>query len=409
MTSEKIPLQSWMTDPRTQAIFSALREGDFSARFVGGCVRDTLLGRKIRDIDIASDAPPDDIIRCLQNANIRTIPTGIEHGTVTAVIGGASFEITTLRRDVETDGRHAKVTFTDDWDGDAARRDLTINSISLEIDGTLHDPFGGRADLKAGRIRFVGNPQDRIVEDVLRLLRYFRFQAHYGTPPPDQEALAACRLLAPRLSKLSGERVRSELLKLLEAPDPAPTLRLMAEAKILEHFLPEATEIWCLSRLLTFESDVKTSIDPIRRLAALLTVDGDSLKGVANRLRFSNAERDQLLMAATITVSPKFSAVERRRILYRLGSTSVRELVLLGWARDIAGLYWRPFLQEVDCWTPKTLPLTGNDVLSRGISPGATVGKLLRVVEAWWIDGNFVADRDECLDRLDEELNAGFE
>jgi poly(A) polymerase len=404
MSAEKIALQNYMTAPQTQAVFAALSEGGFSARFVGGCVRDTLLGRAIRDIDIATDAVPDDILRCLRNANLRAIPTGIDHGTVTAIAGGTSFEITTLRRDVETDGRHAKVQFTDDWEGDAARRDLTINAMSLEMDGTLHDPFGGKADLAAGRIRFVGDSRDRITEDVLRLLRYFRFHAHFGRPPPDQEALDACRALAPQLPTLSGERVRAELLKLLEAPNPLPALRLMAHVQVLDHFMPEATGLSRLARLIAIEADGEIAIDPVRRLAAVLVASVSELQEIAERLRLSNAERGFLLMFAKGALSSTLDAVARRRLIYRLGAANVRELVLLGWAGDDEGTHWEAFLEEVENWIPRTFPITGEDVLARGVDAGPAVGTLLRAVEVWWVDGNFAAGTDECLDRLDWEI-----
>ncbi len=407
MSVEKIAPQDWMTNAQTSAVIAALQAGGFSARFVGGCVRDTLLGRPIRDIDIATDAAPDSIVNCLESSNLRAIPTGIDHGTVTAVSGGSSFEITTLRRDVETDGRHAKVEFTDDWDDDAARRDLTINAISLEIDGTLHDPFGGQADLVAGRIRFVGNAGDRIAEDVLRLLRYFRFYAHYGYPPPDEEALAACRSMASYLPSLSGERVRTELVKLLEAPDPLPTLKLMLGTHVLERILPEARELECLSRLVGIEAANNIDIDPIRRLGALLNADKRGSEDVSGRLRLSNAERNFLSMLAKDVDSIPQNVVERRRLVYRLGAPSVRELVLIGWARDSRTTRddgWRDFLHEIDAWSPKKFPVTGSDVLERGVDAGPGVGDFLRIVEIWWVDGNFTASRKECLSRLDQEI-----
>lgn len=393
-----------MTAAETRAVLAALEAGGFQGRFVGGCVRDTLLGRRIGDIDIATDARPEELVKCLETAGLRAVPTGIDHGTVTAVSDGKPFEITTLRHDVETDGRRAVVRFTDDWEGDAARRDLTINAMSLEADGTLHDPFGGQADLQAGRIRFVGDAHDRIAEDVLRLLRYFRFYAHYGKPPPDPAALTACKAMAPRLPNLSGERVRVELLKLLTAPDPMPVLQLMADADVFENILPEATGQARLRRLIAVEADVGVPVDPLRRLAALLVGDARTMARVGERLRLSNTEKTYLEIGMTETVSPSLKDAERRRALYRLGKDTVRELVLIGWAGSTEDTGWRDLLDATDAWTPKRFPLAGRDVLERGVVRGPAVGALLGAVEDWWIDGNFAAGRDECLARLDAEI-----
>lgn len=393
-----------METPETRAVFAALESAGFRVRFVGGCVRDTLLGRPVADIDIATDALPERVVETLEAAGLRAIPTGIEHGTVTAVAGGTSFEITTLRRDVETDGRHATVRFTDDWEADAARRDLTMNAISLDPDGTIHDPFDGRADLAAGRIRFVGDAHDRITEDVLRLLRFFRFYAHYGAPPPDEDALRACRALAPRLPGLSAERVRAELMKLLQAPDPVPSLRMMRDADIFAYFLPEARDLAAIGRLVAIEARSSIPLDPMRRLMALITVDPSQLSGIADRLRLSNTERAYVVAVAAETISPALDARARRRLIYRLGAAAFRELVLTCWARANGDAGWQSLLALADDWTAKTFPLTGSDVLARGREPGPAVGEALRAVETWWVDGEFSADRTACLARLDQEL-----
>ena len=395
----------WMDEPETRAVVTALEGAGHAVRFVGGCVRDTLLGRPIGDIDMATDAVPKSVIDALQAAGIRAIPTGFDHGTITAVAGSKSFEITTLRVDVETDGRRATVQFTDDWEADAARRDLTMNAISLGPDGTIHDPFDGRSDLAAGRVRFVGDAHDRIVEDVLRLLRFFRFYAHYGTPPPDTAALEACRMLAPRLPKISGERVRAELMKLLQAPDPLPALRLMRDADIFVHFLPEAENLPQLEHLIAIESRTGTTVDPMRRLAALLASDIKSLSNVADRLRLSNAERDYLTTIAVEDVSPTLDEIARRRLIYRLGAAAFREVVLLRWAGDANDRGWEVLIALADSWTSKAFPVGGNDVLERGIARGPAVGEILQTVELWWVDGKFAADRDACLAQLDREID----
>lgn len=398
-----------MRAPETLAVMKALHDGGAAARFVGGCVRDALLGRPIRDIDIATDAPPERVMALMHAAGFAVVPTGVAHGTVTAIVGGVAFEVTTLRNDVETDGRHATVAFTDDWEADAARRDLTMNALSLESDGTLHDPFGGRADLLAGRVRFVGDPVLRITEDVLRLLRFFRFQAHYGRVPPDNAALAACRKMAPMLKALSAERVRAELLKLLEAPDPVPTLAQMSDIGVLAHFLPEASNIDRLARLLRIEAMMALApVDPLRRLAALLRVDIEGVKDIAGRLRLSNAERDYLAMSVRLDLVPPLNPAARRRYLYRFGVSAFRERVLLGWADAVDPLDadWHDLLSAADDWQPVSFPLTGEDILERNVLRGPDVGALLAAVEDWWIAGDFQADRQACLARLDQELAA---
>jgi len=288
----RIAVQPWMVEPATLAVLGALSVGGVEARFVGGSVRDALLGRPIGDIDIAAEAPPERVTELLEKRGIKVVPTGIAHGTVTAVIGTPPrhFEITTLRRDVETFGRRARVAFDADWAADAARRDFTINAIFLDPDGTIHDPVGGLADLQTRRIRFVGDPATRIAEDVLRLLRYYRFEARFGTGGGDPQARAACRAAAHLLPQLSAERVAQELVKLLETPDPIPALRMMQEDGGLTVILPEAGRLDRLQRMIAIEPDP----DPLRRLAALIEVDATGADAVAKRLHFSNAWRDRL-------------------------------------------------------------------------------------------------------------------
>src|SRR5882762_3342726 len=283
-----------MTAPPTLALLKALADARIKARFVGGCVRDALLRRPIADVDLATPARPEEVVAALEKARIKAVPTGIEHGTVTAVFNSPGphrhFEITTLRRDVETDGRRALVAFDADWAEDAARRDFTINAIYLDPDGTLHDPVGGIADLEAHRVRFVGEPAQRIAEDVLRVLRYYRFEARFGTGTGDPEARAACHAAAPLLPNLSAERVAQELLRLLAVPDPLPALRMMAEDGVLAAILPEATRLDRLQRLIALEP----MPDPLCRLAALIEVDAAGAAALAERLRLSNEQRDRL-------------------------------------------------------------------------------------------------------------------
>jgi poly(A) polymerase len=399
-----------MNAPETRAVFNALAAAGAEARFVGGCVRDALLGRSVKDVDIATNIPPQEVMTALRAARLKAVPTGLSHGTVTAVSGGRPFEITTLRRDVETDGRRARVAFTDDWEEDAARRDFTFNALSLTPDGVLHDPFGGGADLRAGRVRFVGDPKERLAEDVLRLLRFFRFHAHYGQGALDAAGLAACREMAPQLSRLSAERVQAELLKLLEAPDPAAVLSLMADTGVVAVILPEATMLDRLGRLVRLEGESVArwpglvSPDAVRRLAAALAVDGDQAAEVAKRLRLSNAAAGRLaLLADPRTALPAWAdSAGTRRMLFRLGRPAYVDLALISLAEsglERAEDYAAAFDLAAE-WTPPRFPLSGRDVRRLGVPAGPKIGRLLEEVERWWEDEDFRPDRAACLDRL---------
>lgn len=405
-SSAKIEPQPWMTAPATVAVVSALTAKGAAVRFVGGCVRDAILGREVKDIDIATHDEPNAVMDLLKSAGIKAIPTGIAHGTVTAVVGHAHFEITTLREDVETYGRHAKVAFTNDWKADAARRDFTFNAMFCDMTGAIYDPFDGIADLKAGRVRFVGDAETRITEDVLRLLRFFRFYAHYGKGAPDAAGLAACRRLAHLLPTLSGERVAAELLRLLAAEDPASVMRLMAAEDVLEHFLPEAKHLGRLAALTGIERKFAEA-DALRRLAAALESGAEVAAGVADRLRLSNAESERLvaLAAPEAPVTMTADAKVNRRELYRLGHARYRDLVLIAWAQ--AGTSdakieaaFRAMLASSAAWKPIQLPVKGRDVLALGVENGPAVGRLLRDVEDWWIENDFRPGRDECLAKL---------
>lgn len=406
MTAEpaaRLPAQPWMTAPETRRVLDALAAGNADARFVGGCVRDAWLGRPVKDIDIATHATPERVMDLLRAAGVKAIPTGIAHGTVTAVVGTGHYEITTLRRDVETFGRHARVAFTDDWREDAARRDLTMNALSCAPDGRLFDPFGGLADLAAGRVRFVGDPRQRIAEDVLRLLRFFRFHAHYGHGDPDAEALAAVAELAPRLPALSGERVQGELFRLLSAPDPAAPWRLMLGAGVLEHLLPAATDPERLDRLVAVDRALGDRPDSLLRLAAALPRDRAAALAVAERLKLSNADRDRLDCAAEPPhpVSAGDDPVLRRHALYRLGDAGrYRDLIRLA-AADAPGpapaAAIRAALDEAVLLDGLRFPIAGRDLLALGVPRGPRVGAILAAVEGWWVARDFRPDRDACL------------
>ena len=405
-----------MTEPSTRAVLDALAAGAVEARFVGGAVRDTLLGLPVgmagarTDIDIATPAAPERVIALLEKRGIKVVPTGLAHGTVTAIPAaapGASprrFEITTLRRDVETFGRRARVAFGADWAADAARRDFTMNAIYLARDGTIDDPTGGLADLSARRVRFVGDPATRIAEDVLRVLRYYRFEARFGTGDGEPAARAACRAAAFLLPRLSAERVAQELVRLLETADPSAALEMMAADGVLAVILPEARRVDRLRRLIAVEPDR----DPLRRLAALIEVDATGAAALSERLRFPNAWRDRLQgLAPPWLLDPHADEAAQRRMLYRIGGERYRDLALLQAAdASVTADRLAQLLALARDWTSPAFPLSGHDVTALGIPPGPRVGALLDAVERWWEAADFAPDRSECLNRL-RELSRG--
>jgi poly(A) polymerase len=399
----------WLAEPATRALLEALAAGGVEARFVGGAVRDALLGSAATgatartDIDLATPAPPERVIEILEKRGIRVVPTGLAHGTVTAVIPPRHFEITTLRRDVATDGRHARVAFDADWAADAARRDFTINAIFLAPDGTICDPVGGLADLRARRVRFVGDPATRIGEDVLRLLRYYRFEARFGSGDGDAAARAACRAAAHLVVQLSAERVAQELIRLLETRDPSRSVQMMAEDGVLSVLLPEGRRLDRLARLIA----IAPQPDPLRRLAALIEVDGAGASALAERLRLPNAWRERLRgLARPWPFDPQQDLAAQRRALYCLGAERFRDLALLAAADGPSEIERLASLLALAAdWTPPSFPLSGHDVTALGISPGPRVGVLLDTVEHWWKQGDFAAGREACLARLVELAN----
>ena len=398
-----------MTAPATRAVIEALTVDGADVRFVGGCVRDALIGRESDDIDIGTPDPPERVLALLERAGIetRTVPRGIEHGTVTALAGGERYEITTLRRDERTDGRHAEVAFTDDWREDAARRDFTINAMSAAPDGVLFDYFGGQEDLAAGRVRFVGDPATRIAEDHLRILRFFRFHACYGSGEPDPKALEACKDAAHTIPSLSGERIQVEMLKLLSAPDPLPTLRAMQDVGVLAVLLPEARNTEHLANLIAIESTATEAADPIRRLAILIGgADGVVAQAVTDRWRLSTDDGTRLgaLCDLPTALDVDLDQRDQRRLLYRLGRKRYQDVRLLVWALqdEIESETAYRELQKIALeWVLPEFPITGADVLARGIPEGPEVGERLREVEEWWIERDFAPDRAALLDQLD--------
>jgi poly(A) polymerase len=395
MPAGRIDLPQRMRDPAAARLFAALDAAGIAARFVGGCVRNAVLGRGIDDIDIAVTRPPGTVMAALQAAKIKAIPTGLKHGTVTAIVDGHAFEITTLRRDVETDGRHAVVAFTDDWLEDASRRDFTFNALYADRDGTLYDPFEGRADLARYKVRFIGDADQRITEDRLRVLRFFRFHAWYGAPPIDGAGFQACSRHAGALGNLSGERVAKEVLRLLEAPDPADAIEAMVEAGALDHWLPEYDGTRRLRTLIARE----TVADGLRRLASMLPDDADAT-AIGKRLKLSTQQAVRLSEMLAREQKVDLAGGERawRAGLYRLGKRLFDDWVLL--ATEVPG-DWRGALVFAERWTPPELPVSGADILKLGLAPGPRVGALIGAVEEWWIAGDFAADRAACLVELE--------
>ena len=390
--AELLPLAPWTQRADLAALVDAL--GVDQVRWVGGAVRDTLLGLPVKDIDAATPLLPDEVIARLNAAGIRTVPTGIEHGTITALLAGGPVEVTTLRHDVSTDGRRATVAFAREWRDDAARRDFTINALyahpeTLEIS----DWFGGLGDLAARRVRFIGDARERIREDHLRILRYFRFKARFGSEV-DQQSEDACRDLAHTLKGLSRERVAMELLALLGLPDPRPTVERMAELGILEVILPEAGKagLAALRALVAAEQASAIEANALRRLAALLPPSPPVAEAVAARLRLSKAQRARLIAAAERTGSDPASP---RALAYAEGTESAVDRLLL------AGADPAPVID----WQVPELPLKGGEIVARGVGAGPDVARALREVERRWVAEGFPA-RARVLELLEDVLGA---
>ncbi|RAK61768.1 CCA tRNA nucleotidyltransferase [Phenylobacterium hankyongense] len=406
--TETLGRRPWMTAPETAAVLDALEAagGPGCARFVGGCVRNALIGRPIADIDIATVLTPQQVTQALEAAGIRAVPTGVDHGTVTAVCRHKPFEITTLRRDVATDGRRAVVAFTTDWLEDAQRRDFTLNALYAARDGGIFDPTGhGVADARAGRIVFVGEPEQRLREDYLRILRFFRFLAWYGSGPPDAAAVAACEALKDQVATLAAERISSELLKLLAADDPRASVALMARTGVLGVVLPGPLNLERLDGLVEIESEQLFETDAVLRLAALLPDDQVGAAQAAERLRLSNADRDRIVAALAPTPALKswMSPREIRRAVYRVGQKAFRDRAKLAWAaagRTAVTPQWRGMIALGEGWSPPSFPLSGDDVVAAGVPRGPMVGQVLREVEDWWIDHDFLDDKLSAVEKL---------
>lgn len=365
------------------------------SRAVGGAVRDVLLGCAAGDIDLATPLSPEHIMAALSRRGIKAVPTGIAHGTITAVVDRTGYEITTLRRDVETFGRHARVEYTDDWRADAARRDFTMNALYVDEEGGVYDYFGGAEDAKVGRVRFIGDARQRIQEDVLRILRFFRFYACFGKGEADKEAVSACRELAPQVSKLSAERIAREFLKLLAAPQPLAALECMTACGVEKHFLPEMTDFDRLKILLENENDYSAGADPLTRFAALLPQEAKTARAAARRLKLSNKDAEKLEVLAELPrrLSRDWGVKAVRAALYDDGKENVRAALLLT-KGDI-----KEGLDAVETWENPVFPVTGKDLKERGVSAGPEMGNILKQLEKHWQENDFSPGRQALLDR----------
>ncbi len=379
----------WLKEPRLQEVMAAIAAAGGEARVAGGAVRNALMGEKVTEIDLACSLPPDAMIAAFKAKGMGVHLTGIDHGTVTVVQHGAVFEITTLRHDVETDGRRAVVQYTDDWSADAHRRDFTMNALYAGADGKIYDFINGYSDIVQRRVRFVGSPAARIKEDYLRILRFFRFHAHYGKGAPDGSGLKACKQLKAGLKGLSAERLRQEMLKLLAAPGTVPTLKVMAKHGILRQILPHTEDWRVIGRL---------PQDAILRLFAL----AKDPQGLKERLRLSNAEASRIeALHVAPEVSPQLAAKEQRRLLYELGMQAWSDAAHGSFAKSRAkhDAAWRKLIALPMKWTPPEFPVKGRDLLEAGFVSGPELGDVLRNLEDWWIASDFKPGKDELLDR----------
>jgi poly(A) polymerase len=388
---------AWLKDAEIARLLALLDCDGEQARVVGGAVRNALMGLPVGEIDVATTAVPQEVERRLEAAGFKAKPTGIEHGTVTAIIDGRPFEVTTLRQDVETFGRKAKVAFGRDWKADAERRDFTINALSVSADGKIHDYVGGLADIAAHRVRFIGDPGQRIAEDYLRILRFFRFHAWYGKGAPNVAGLHACIAARSRLDTLSRERVRMELLKLLLAPHATPTLAVMAEAGILGTVLGGVPLLASFENMAKVEAAIGVAPDATRRLGALGVAVMEDAERLSQRLRLSNAEFERLMaLEYWWRVTPAAGAHAARVWLYQLGPASFTDRVLLAWSRSDAGAAdrdWHELATLPQRWTAPRFPLKAADFLNRGVPKGPEMGAALRAAEQAWIDADYPEDR----------------
>ena len=402
----------WLRTGELARILALLDSNSEEARVVGGAVRNALLREPLGDIDIATTALPEEVVRRVEAAGCKAVPTGIEHGTITVVADSQPFEVTTLREDIETDGRRAKVAFGRDWRRDAERRDFTMNALFLGRDGTVHDYVGGLADIAQRRVRFIGDAAMRIAEDYLRILRFFRFHAAYGHGGlPDAAGLHACIVARQGLETLSRERVRMEMFKLMLARHTVPALAVMAETGLIEMVLGGVPLLASLSNLIKLEASLLLPPDPARRLAALGVLVTEDAERLRERLRLANAESERLMSMgdAWWRIVAGWSEQDARALLYRLGPDGYIDRVLLAWSRapeGVANPQWRALATLPSRWSAPRFPLKAADFMARGIERGPRLGAALRAAEEAWIKAGFPLHRTILLAIIDAAIEA---
>ena len=396
MNGSRVLNAPWLTTGPTSRVLRLLNANGEEARVIGGAVRNALLDIPIGDIDIATTAVPDEVIRRAKAAGIKSVPTGIDHGTVTLVVDSRPFEVTTLREDTETYGRKAKVAFGRDWVGDAHRRDFTMNALSVDVDGVVHDHVGGLDDIAVRRVRFIGDANERIAEDYLRILRFFRIHAAFGAGEVDRAGYLACIAGRAGLATLSAERVRMEMLKLLVADGAASAVAAMVDGGLLQPILAGVAYTGPFAAMIAAERLLDLKPDAMRRLAALAVAVTEDAKRIAARLRLSNAETKALdSMGHRWWRLAGMDEARARRLLYRLGEDSYRNRLMLAWAR--AGSYgdpepWRAFATLPQRWSAPKFPLKAADFLARGVAEGPALGQVLTLAEDAWLAADFPLD-----------------
>lgn len=383
------------------ALIALCRALDYDVRLVGGCVRDAVLKKKVSDIDLATPLTPDEVMDCLTRAGINVVPTGLKFGTVTAVIEAVHYEITTLRKDISCDGRHAQVTFTKDYEEDAQRRDFTMNAMSCDLTGKIYDYCGGWQDTVQGKVRFVGKALKRCEEDILRILRFFRFYAYYGMGPADQEALHACKELAPRIENLSGERIQSEMVKLLIAPHPFITLQMMDQQGVLPYILGRSPSRTCwkaLEHQLNYETHYYLPMSPWLRLSHLLEQLED-VHYLTQRWKLSHAHREVLHALLSVSIPAGTELSKHYPFVRKYGKSLYAAMVRRLWARtqEAQDIAYRGLLTGIEQWEVPVFPLKGADLIVLGIAPGKQMGVLLKQTESWWEETGYQADRRQLL------------
>ncbi len=392
--------QTWFEDAALQAIFSALNRDGGEARIVGGSIRSTLMRLPVKDVDFATTHEPGTVMALAAKAGLKAVPTGIEHGTVTIVSGGRPFEVTTLRRDVSTDGRRAEVRFTTDWHEDASRRDFTINALYASADGTVHDPLGGMKDIRARRVRFIGDASRRIAEDYLRIMRFFRFHAEYGRGPIDETGLAACIRARAGLARLSAERIRMELLRILAAHGAVDAVTLLAETGLLTQITGSVPRLSAFAKIAAIEAARRLPADALRRLAALCIFVREDAERLSRRLRLSNAESARLKTCAEPPPLDPADALACKRLLHRLGPADYADAVMLAWVRSDAGPDDKAYARAYALpgrWSNPEFPLDGADLIALGVRTGPALGRMLRALEDMWLESGFAISRKSLL------------